>query len=361
MKTKKRKKVLITGIQGQDGSTMAEYLLENTDHDIIATARRVSNRDDKNLQTFKGSERVQFDILDLNDQGSIDQAIKKHQPDYFINLGASAFVPDSWNAPSATMITNTVSVIHILESIRKNAPNCRFYNASSSEIFGDVLETPQNGDTPPNPRSIYGVSKNAAKDAVKVYRASYGLYAVSGILYNHEGRKRAEHYVTRKITKQLAQIKKGEKIDPLELGNLDAKRDWTDARDMMRGVWLMLNQDEPKDYVLASGVTRSVEDFVNAAVKALNIKNVIWSGNGLDKKLISMKDSEIKPGEGGVVLDTMWLEKDKTLVKVNPKFFRPAEVELLLGDASKAKEELGWEPEISFEDMVKDMVKEDLK
>jgi len=343
------KKVLITGTQGQDGSYMAEYLLENTDHDIIATARRVSNRDDKNLQSFKNNKRVQFDFLDLNDQGSIDQAIKKHQPDYFINLGASAFVPDSWNAPSATVITNTISVIHILESIYKNIPNCRFYNASSSEIFGDVLESPQTELTKPNPRSVYGISKNASREIVKVYRASYGLYAVSGILFNHESKKRGEHYVTRKITRHLSKIRKGLTQKPLELGNLDAQRDWTDARDMVRGVWLMLNQDEPRDYVLASGVTRSVQDFVDASIKALGFSLTCWEGEGLNK-ILSLK--------GTFKQTELW---PNTIVKVNPKFFRPAEVELLLGDASKAKEDLGWEPEISFENMVKDMVEEDLK
>lgn len=339
------KKVMVTGVRGQVGSYMIEYLLSNTDFNIIATTRRVSNPNNINISNFLNHDRVIFDNLDLNDPESINQAIIKHKPDYFLNFGANAFVPDSWNSPSGTMITNTNSIIHILDSVRKHQPLCRVYNACSSEIFGNVLETPQNEDTRPNPRSIYGVSKNAAKDVVRVYRDSYDLYAVSGILFNNESPRRAEHYVTRKITKHLAKIYNGITNEPLKLGNMDARRDWTDSRDMVRGIWMMMNQDKPKDYVLASGKTRTVREFVDATIKAIGIKGALtWQGWGLNKQLVKAdEDNNLS-----------------VLVEVDPKFFRPAEVDLLLGDASKAKDELGWEPEISFETMVNDMVQKDL-
>jgi GDPmannose 4,6-dehydratase len=341
-------KVIVTGCTGQDGSYMVEHLLERTLCKVVATHRRVSSPSNIHLKRFENSKSVTFDLLDLNDPESIDRAIKTHQPDYFINFGASAYVPDSWNSPSGTMATNAISVIHILESIRKNRPSCRFYNACSSEIFGKVEESPQSEATRPNPMSIYGVSKNAAKEIVKVYRESYGLHATNGILFNHESPRRGELYVTRKITKALVDRKLGRKKTPLQLGNIESKRDWTDARDMVRGIWMIINQEEPKDYVLASGKTRSIREFIDAAVKEIYPGHSIRSeGEGINEKLYFYRP--------GVFHNDLGPD-----IEMSKEFYRPADVQLLLGDASEVYNDLGWKPEISFEQMVADMVETDM-
>lgn len=347
------KKVLITGSNGQVGSYMVDYLYENTDNTIIAATRRTSQPILNHLQKYQGDSRVKFITLDLSDSCSIEKAIKEESPDYFINFGASAFVPDSWNMPAYTIQVNTISVINILEAIRKFARECRFYNACSSEIFGEVLETPQKETTRPNPRSIYGVSKNAAREIVKVYRDSYGLYAVSGILFNHESPRRQEHYVTKKITKNVARIaksvEKNETFEPLQLGNLDAERDWSDARDFVDGVWKMLHQDEIDDYILSSNETHSIREFVELAFSNAGIsKNkCFWAGKGLEEKYYLYI-------ERGVIVDKL------ALVEINPEFYRPAEVELLLGDSSKARKQLNWKPKRDFYNLVEEMVKSDI-
>jgi GDPmannose 4,6-dehydratase len=342
--------VVITGVTGQDGSYMAEYLLENTNHFIVGCTRRTSQTIFSNLSKVINSPRFILEDLDLNDCHSINSIIIKHKPDYFINFGASAFVPDSWNQPAYTINVNTIAIINILEAIRAHKKDCRFYNACSSEIFGKVVESPQNESTRPNPRSIYGVSKNAAKDAVSVYRDSYGMFAVNGILFNHESPRRQEHYVTRKITKGVARIsfniKNGNKFLPLELGNLDARRDWSDARDFVDGVWKMLNQDQPKDLVLSSGTTHSIRELIEIAFNSVGIKGA-WNGNGVfEKYLLSHAGDEEAMGE--------------ILVQVNEQFYRPAEVDLLMGDSSLARETLCWEPKIPFVDMINEMVCNDL-
>lgn len=348
------KKVLITGSNGQVGSYMVDYLYENTDNTIIAATRRTSQPILNHLQKYQADDRVKFITLDLSDSCSIEKAIKEESPDYFINFGASAFVPDSWNMPAYTIQVNTISVINILEAIRKFVPQCRFYNACSSEIFGEVLETPQKETTRPNPRSIYGVSKNAAREVVKVYRDSYDLYAVSGILFNHESPRRQEHYVTRKITKNVARIaksiEKNEEFKPLQLGNLDAERDWSDARDFVDGVWKMLHQDDTiKDYVLSSNETHCIREFVEVAFANAGIpKNkCFWAGKGVKEKYYLYT-------EKGVIIDKL------PLVEINPEFYRPAEVELLLGDSSEARKELKWNPKIDFYNLVEEMVNSDI-
>lgn len=352
------KKILITGANGQTGSYMIDYLIENTSNTIIAATRRTSQPILCHLEKYKDNGRVKFISLDLGDAHSIEQAVVSERPDYFINFGASAFVPDSWNSPALTLQINTVAVIHALEAIRKHVPSCRFYNACSSEIFGHVLEVPQSINTRPNPRSVYGVSKNAAREIVEVYRKSYGIYAVSGILYNHESERRQNHYVTRKITKNVGRIcrsiQKSESFEPLELGNIDALRDWSHASDFVDGVWKVLNQSSelpnwtPKDYILSSGEMHSVREFVEKAFAAAGIEG-IWTGKGVDERFILPNYiSEISS------------IKTQVLMKVNPDFYRPAEVEQLLGDSTPAREELNWQPKCSFDQLVKKMVLHDI-
>lgn len=349
------KKVLITGANGQDGSYMIDYLLENTDNTIIAATRRTSQPITNHIEKHRNHPRVKFLLLDLADSHSIENAVEQEKPDYFINFGASAFVPDSWNSPALTIQVNTIGVINALEAIRKHVPHCKFYNACSSEIFGNVLEVPQTINTRPNPRSVYGVSKNAAREIVTVYRESYGLYAVSGILFNHESPRRQEHYVTRKITKNTARIAnfiRNNQWDfkPLELGNLDALRDWSDASDFVDGVWKMLNQDSPKDYILSSGEMHSVREFVEKAFFAAEI-NGLWlkSSNPLEEEFVLASENRLAT------------KRKITLVKINPLFYRPAEVNELMGQASPAKKELNWQPKVSFDELIKKMVLHDLK
>ena len=242
------------------------------------------------------------------------------------------------------METNALAVLHQLEAIKRHCSECRYYNAGSSEEFGDVITEPQTEEHPLRPRSPYGASKCAARHLVKVYRESYDLYAVHGTLFNHEGTKRGEEFVTRKITKGVSRIKKqieaNEHIDPIELGNIYAKRDWSDSMDFMRGVWLMMNQDKPKDYVLSSNETHSVRDFVQRAFTHADVPG-LWSGEGMDEKFRVFQENTV-------------------LAEINEKFYWPAEVDLLHGDSTPAREELGWKPEISFDKLVESMVDNDL-
>lgn len=347
------KKVLITGVTGQDGANMVEYLLEKTDHEIIGMVRRVSNINLFNCKKFIDSPRFKFEYGDLSDTQSINQVVEKVKPDYFINFGANSFVGCSWQMPEQVFEVNTLGVLRCLEAIRKIKPSCRFYSAGSSEEWGNVDYSPQDIKHPLKPRSPYGASKASARHIVKVYRESYDLYAVHSILFNHEGTKRGEEFVTRKITKNVARIynaiNKKQEFKPLELGNLDSKRDWSDSEDFVVGVWKMLNQEEPKDYILASDETHSIREFVEKAFQRVGIEGV-WHGKGLQEQY-SVSNEYAK-------------EKDtpsSVLVKINENFYRPAEVELLLGDSLLAREELGWKPEVSFEQLVNKMVDFDVE
>jgi GDPmannose 4,6-dehydratase len=349
-------KVIITGILGQDGANMAEYLLDATDHDIIGAMRHSSNPNYSNIKDILDHPRFRLATMELTDTVSVDKLVKEEQPDYFINFAANSFVGISWEMPESVMDTNALGVLRCLEAIKKFQPACRFYSAGSSEEFGDVDYSPQDIHHPIKPRSPYGASKASARHLVKTYRESYKMYAVHGILFNHEGPKRGEEFVTRKITKGVARIKNsidratalGSElfIPSIKLGNLDSKRDWSDSRDFVKGVWMMLRQDEfrlqsmrkVKDYVLSSGNTHSIREFVERAFKTVGIRGS-WRGEGLDE--------EFTTGE-------------QTLVKINPKFYRPAEVSLLQGDSTPIREELGWKPEISLDKMIKDMVECDL-
>lgn len=345
-------KVIVTGILGQDGANMVEYLLKNTDAKIYGMIRRTSNPNFVNCQAFIKNERFQLVYGDLSDSISIDNLVRDIQPDYFINFAAQSFVGCSWEIPLQTFDANATGVARCLEAIRRFQPKCRFYSAGSSEEFGDVQYSPQDILHPVRPRSPYGASKAAARHLVKVYRESYNLYAVHGILFNHEGTKRGEEFVTRKITKGVARIihniRNKKPFAPIELGNLDAKRDWSDSEDFVDGVWKMLNQQKPKDYVLSSNETHTIREFINKAFAVVNIDGV-WHGNGTNEELslpnYIMEEHEVC---------------SSVLVKINPKFYRPAEVELLLGDSTPAREELAWKPKISFDNLVERMVKYDI-
>ena len=347
------KVVFITGVTGQDGSFMADYLLKNTDYIIFGGARRLSIKNHENISHLENNPRFHLVNFDLSDTHNISKIIELLKPDYFINLAAQTFVGSSWDFPAQTWECNTTSVIHILEAIRQHKPSCRFYNAGSSEEFGDVAYIPQDENHPARPRSPYGASKSAARQLVKVYRESYNLYAIQGLLFNHEGTRRGEEFVTRKITKGVARIKKaileGKSFESIELGNVKAKRDWSDAEDFVDGIWKMLNQKAPNEYVLSSNETHTIAEFVWHAFKSADIDGA-WHGQAESAEFsISTKDAiKYEP----VV---------SVLVKINPKFYRPAEVDLLLGDSSKARKELGWKPETSFEQLVDKMVKNDLK
>ncbi len=347
------KVVFVTGVTGQDGSHMVDHLLKTTDYLIFGGVRRLSIKNHENIGHLENNPRFNLVNFDLSDAHSISKIVESLKPDYFINLAAQTFVGSSWDFPTQTWECNTTGVIHILEAIRQHKSSCRFYNAGSSEEFGDVAYIPQDENHPARPRSPYGASKSAARQLVKVYRESYRLYAIQGLLFNHEGPRRGEEFVTRKITKGVARIKKaileGKSFDPIELGNVKAKRDWSDAEDFVDGIWKMLNQKAPNEYVLSSNETHTIAEFVWHAFKSAGIEGA-WHGQSESSEFsISTKDA--------IKYDPVV----SVLVKINPKFYRPAEVDLLLGDSTKARKELGWKPETSFEQLVEKMVKNDLK
>ena len=331
------KNALITGITGQDGSYLAELLLEK-DYNVYGIMRRKSTVDYGNIAHLV--DKVNLIYADMTDIVSLINAMKISQADEVYNLAAQSFVATSWDTPVGTAEIDGLGVTNMLEAIRIVKPEARFYQASTSEMFGLVQAVPQNENTPFYPRSPYGVAKLYGHWITKNYRESYGLYACSGILFNHESERRGEEFVTRKITKAVAAIKYGLQ-DVLELGNMDAKRDWGHSKDYVKAMWLMLQQEEPDDYVISTGATHPVREFVELAFKAADI-DIEFKGTGIDEK--------------GYIKGT-----DKVVVKVNPKFYRPAEVDLLLGDCSKAEKKLGWKREISYEELVNRMVENDLK
>ncbi len=337
-------KVLVTGITGQDGSYMCDYLLEHVQCEVIGMVRRTSNPSYNNCIHFFKNPRFTLVYGDLTDITSINEIVSKHVPDYFINFAANSFVGVSWKMPYQVYDTNTMGVIRCLESIRQYAPKCRFYSAGSSEEFGNVDFSPQDLSHPLKPRSPYGASKASARHMVKVYRESYGLYAIQSVLYNHESERRSEDFVTRKITKGVADIACGKQLTPIELGNVTSKRDWSHAKDFVRGVWMMLQQEFPREYLLSSQSTHSVMEFVENAFKCANIHGE-WIGDFNDP--ITLK----------------FVEKisEKELVVCVKEYFRPAEIDLLLGDSNETRNKLKWKPKYSFDDLVKSMVYSDLK
>ena len=331
------KQALITGITGQDGSYLAELLLEKG-YQVYGIMRRKSVVDYGNVEHIK--DKIHFIYADMTDLASLVHAMKISQADEVYNLAAQSFVATSWEQPFATADIDAIGVMNMLEAVRLVKPQARFYQAATSEMFGKVQEMPQTEKTPFYPRSPYGVAKLYGYWITKNYRESYGMFACSGILFNHESERRGKEFVTRKITDAVARIRQGVQ-DHLELGNLEARRDWGHARDYVRAMWMLLQNEEAKDYVIASNETRTVREFVETAFRAAGLE-IAWEGSGA--------------GEIG-------REKTsgKVLVKVNPDFFRPAEVEVLWGNPQKAEKELGWRREISFEDLVRRMVNYDMK
>lgn len=343
--TKQSKVALITGVTGQDGAYLAEFLLDKG-YVVHGIKRRTSlfNTDRiDHLYRDRHEADVRFFLHhgDLTDSSSLIRIIQEVQPDEIYNLAAQSHVAVSFEEPEYTANSDALGALRILEAIRILGleKKTRFYQASTSELYGLVQEIPQKETTPFYPRSPYAVAKLYAYWITVNYREAYGIYACNGILFNHESPIRGETFVTRKITRALARIKLGLQ-NCLYLGNLDSKRDWGHAKDYIEMQWLMLQQDQPEDFVIATGVQFSVRDFVNAAANELGI-SIRWEGAGVDEK--------------GYAPD------GKCIVAVDPRYFRPAEVETLLGDASKAKQKLGWSPKISFAELVSEMVREDLR
>ncbi len=329
------KTALITGITGQDGSYLAELLLE-MGYMVHGIVRRASLINTARIDHIFDHERVKLHYGDLSDSANIVHILQKCQPDEIYNLAAQSHVKVSFEMPEYTGNVDGLGTLRILEAVRilGMEKKCRIYQASTSEMYGLVQESPQTETTPFYPRSPYGCAKVYSYWITKNYRESYGMYACTGILFNHESPRRGETFVTRKITRGLSRISVGEQ-KVLYLGNLDAKRDWGHAKDYVRAMWLMLQQDEPDDFVIATGKQYSVREFVERVAPYFGI-TIEWVGEG---------DDEI-----GMDKHTR-----KTIIAVHPKYYRPAEVETLLGDATKAKEKLGWEPEISFDELIEDM------
>ncbi len=334
------KKAFISGVTGQDGSYLAEFLL-NKGYEVhsilrrssVFTTDRIDNIfENKNFFTYHG------DLVDSSNLGSL---INKIQPDEIYNLGAQSHVAVSFEVPEYTAEVDALGTIRLLNLVKESKKNIKFYQASTSELFGGIPDTaPQNESTPFYPKSPYGAAKLYAYWITKNYRESYDVHASNGILFNHESPRRGETFVSKKITKAVANISNG-KQEILQLGNLDAKRDWGYAKEYVESMWLMLQQDQPDDYVIATGITKTVREFVELAFKCVNI-DINWQGSGINEK--------------GLCSNT-----GKELIIINPRYFRPSEVEFLKGDASRAKDKLGWKPKTSFEELVKIMVEYDLK
>jgi len=335
------KKAIVTGITGQDGAYLAELLLQK-DYIVYGTYRRTSSVNFWRIEELgiKEHENLHLIEYDLTDQANSIHMVKDIEPDEIYNLAAQSFVGVSFQQPLATAHITGLGCAHLLEAIRIVNPKIKFYQASTSEMFGKVQEIPQKETTPFWPRSPYGAAKMYAHWMVVNYRESYDMFACSGILFNHESPLRGREFVTRKITDSVAKIKLG-KLDCIELGNMDAKRDWGFARDYVEGMYLMLQAKKPDTYVLATNRTESVRDFVTMAFQAIDVE-LEWRGSE----------------EEETALDSA---TGKVVVKVNPKFYRPAEVDLLIGDPTKAKEELGWEPKCTLEELCNMMVQADLR
>ncbi|MCH2076147.1 MAG: GDP-mannose 4,6-dehydratase [Rhodobacteraceae bacterium] len=331
------KKALITGITGQDGAYLSQLLLENG-YEVHGGVRRISHSETVRLVGLGIDQDITFHDFDLSEQNSIVRAIREGQYDEVYNLAAQSFVGSSWDQPLYTSDVNSMGTLRILDAIRTYSPHSRFYQASTSEMYGLVQEVPQREDTPLYPRSPYGVAKVFGHLMTRNYRESFGLHGSSGILFNHESPLRGEEFVTRKITMGLARIAHGSDR-PIELGNMDAKRDWGYAKDYVRGMYLMLQQDEGDEYVLATGRTHTIREFATWAAAELGM-TLAWEGEGQDE----------------VARDT---SSGKTIIKVNPAFYRPAEVDLLVGNASKARDKLGWEAEVSVEELARMMARSD--
>lgn len=340
------KKVLITGINGQDGSYLTEFLL-NKDYEVWGIVRRAStfNRwrlDHLYKHLFKRHKNLHLEYADLNDSTSLIRVMEKSRPDEIYNLAAQSHVQVSFETPEYTANVDGLGTLRLIEAMRILGldKSCKFYQASTSELFGQASESPQNEETPFHPRSPYGVAKLYAYWITRNYREAYGLFGVNGILFNHESPRRGENFVSKKVTQSLARIKLGYQ-EKFQLGNLDAKRDWGYAKEYVESMWLMLQQERADDFVIATGETHSVREFVEEACRCLNIP-LVWQGVGREEKGID--------GSSG-----------KVILELDNHYLRPAEVDFLQGDASKAKKILDWEAKVKFKELVKIMVEFDLK
>jgi GDPmannose 4,6-dehydratase len=339
---KNGRRALITGITGQDGSYLAELLL-GKGYEVWGVVRRSSSFNTGRIDHIyqdphEPDARLRLVHGDLNDASSLNRILRVVRPHEIYNLGAQSHVKVSFDVPEYTAEVTGLGTVRILEAMRETGVEARFYQASSSELFGRVVETPQRETTPFYPRSPYGVAKLYAYWITVNYREAYGMYACNGILFNHESPRRGETFVTRKITRAAARISLGHQ-EKLYLGNLDARRDWGYAGDYVEAMWLMLQAKEPDDFVIATGVTHSVREFCNLAFARVGLP-LTWEGRGVEEK-------GVEP-------------RGRVLVEVDPRYFRPTEVDLLLGDASKAREQLGWSSRVSFEELVYRMVDDDL-
>jgi len=338
------KKALITGITGQDGSYLSEFLLEKG-YEVHGIVRRSSSFNTKRIDHLYHDQHekgIPFTLHygDLTDSSNLNRLLEKINPDEIYNLAAQSHVKVSFEVPEYTADVDGIGTLRLLDAIKDTGINTRFYQASTSELYGKVLEVPQSETTPFYPRSPYAVAKLYAYWIVKNYREAYDLFACNGILFNHESPRRGETFVTRKITQAIASIKLGLQ-DTLYLGNIESKRDWGFAGDFVKGMWMMLQQEKPEDFVLATGETWTVRQFIEASLKAANME-IEWKGEGINEVGINKANG-------------------KEIVKIDPQYFRPTEVDLLIGDPSKAKKELGWEPEIKFHELVKMMYDNDYK
>ena len=349
------KKALITGITGQDGSYLAEFLLEKG-YEVHGIKRRASSFNSERIDhiyqdVHDDNQRLHLHYGDLTDSSNLTRILRHVQPDEVYNLGAQSHVAVSFECPEYTADVDAIGTLRLLEAIRFLGleKTTRFYQASTSELYGDVRETPQTEETPFYPRSPYAVAKMYAYWIVVNYRESYGMFACNGILFNHESPRRGETFVTRKITRGIANISQGLE-NCLYLGNMDALRDWGHAKDYVRMQWMMLQQDEPDDFVIASGKQISVREFVSLAAKEAGI-DLSFSGEGTEEvATVTAVDPNRAPS----------VKVGDVIVRVDPRYFRPAEVETLLGDPAKAKRKLGWTPQITMEEMCKEMVEHDM-
>lgn len=373
------KTVIVTGVTGQMGSYMTDFLLAKG-LTVIGTVRRLSVNNHRNIEHLKGVPGFSLAPMDLGDPHSINALIEKYKPDYFINCAANSFVGSSWEFPEQHIEYNLLGVQRQLEAIKRFSPHTRYINFGSSEEFGDVAYSPQDEKHPGRARSPYGASKIGARQLVKVYRESFGLYAIQCWCFNYESERRGEEFVTRKITLGVARIVKarmeGKPFEPILLGNIDAKRDWSHAEDFVDGIWRMLNQDiykkikaighfsveaetkwlsenQIEEYVLSSDETHTVREFIEKAFSAAGINGVWWDSSFKGDPT----GQEYLVAEGDTGLATKLYQP---LVRIDPTFYRPAEVDLLLGSSKRARAELGWSPKVSFDELVKRMVKHDL-
>lgn len=344
------KTAIITGINGQLGQYMAKYLLENEPE--IRVVGTVRHKSFDNQPLIFDRSKITFELMDLSDPHSIEAIVSRYKPDYFINTAANAFVGESWLVPAQHLELNSLAVLHQLEAIRKHSPRTRYFNMGTSEEFGVSTKTgPQDETTPLDPKSPYGCSKCAARHIVSVWRQSYNLFAIQGWTFNFESPIRGEKYVTRKITLGVARIaraiKDGKPFESLRMGNVNSSRSWQYAGDVAAGIWLMLNQSVPKEYVLSANGTSTVKIFIEKAFAAAGIMGY-WAGEGLSERYMTTIRSDTSTSE-------------LPLVTIDSAFYRPSDVTYLNGDSTRAREELGWTPKVSFDELVTRMVRHDLK